>query len=97
MQGIYLHENRLSNNTVMLIYNSYVLTMLNICQDTFRGRVCECPLVDGVQFKGDGYTTCEGEMALSFTFMHAKLISKGFAISVPCLLPSLLCCVVHRV
>lgn len=29
-------------------------------QDTFRGRVCECPLVDGVQFKGDGYTTCEG-------------------------------------
>ncbi|KAI4367134.1 hypothetical protein MLD38_022904 [Melastoma candidum] len=29
------------------------------CKDTFRGRVCECPLVDGVQFKGDGYTTCE--------------------------------------
>ncbi|XP_019426567.1 PREDICTED: vacuolar-sorting receptor 1-like isoform X2 [Lupinus angustifolius] len=28
-------------------------------QDTFRGRLCECPLVDGVQFKGDGYTTCE--------------------------------------
>ncbi|KAI3497385.1 hypothetical protein L1887_39955 [Cichorium endivia] len=29
------------------------------CKDTFRGRVCECPLVDGVQFKGDGYTSCE--------------------------------------
>ncbi|KAJ9551869.1 hypothetical protein OSB04_015914 [Centaurea solstitialis] len=29
------------------------------CKDTFRGRVCECPLVDGVQFKGDGYTNCE--------------------------------------
>ncbi|KAL4581120.1 hypothetical protein LXL04_017329 [Taraxacum kok-saghyz] len=29
------------------------------CKDTFRGRVCECPLVDGVQFKGDGYTHCE--------------------------------------
>ncbi|CAH1444938.1 unnamed protein product [Lactuca virosa] len=28
------------------------------CKDTFRGRVCECPLVDGVQFKGDGYTSC---------------------------------------
>ncbi|KAI4375567.1 hypothetical protein MLD38_013422 [Melastoma candidum] len=32
---------------------------LTACKDTFRGRVCECPLVDGVQFKGDGYTTCE--------------------------------------
>lgn len=29
------------------------------CKDTFRGRVCQCPLVDGVQFQGDGYTTCE--------------------------------------
>ncbi|KAL5988193.1 Vacuolar-sorting receptor 1 [Asimina triloba] len=27
--------------------------------DTFRGRVCECPLVNGVQFKGDGYSSCE--------------------------------------
>jgi hypothetical protein len=31
-----------------------------ICQDTFRGRVCECPVAKGVQYKGDGYTTCEG-------------------------------------
>ncbi|CAH9116637.1 unnamed protein product [Cuscuta epithymum] len=30
------------------------------CKDTFRGRVCECPLVDGVQFKGDGYNSCYG-------------------------------------
>lgn len=29
-------------------------------QDTFRGRVCECPLVEGVQFEGDGYTDCQG-------------------------------------
>lgn len=29
------------------------------CKDTFRGRVCECPVVNGVQFKGDGYTSCE--------------------------------------
>ncbi|KAI3851138.1 hypothetical protein MKW98_008151, partial [Papaver atlanticum] len=28
-------------------------------QDTFRGRVCECPLVQGVQFKGDRYSSCE--------------------------------------
>ncbi|KAL3654541.1 Vacuolar-sorting receptor 6 [Castilleja foliolosa] len=28
------------------------------CKDTFRGRVCECPTVKGVQYKGDGYTLC---------------------------------------
>nr|CAB3500902.1 unnamed protein product [Digitaria exilis] len=30
------------------------------CKDTFRGRVCECPIVKGVKFVGDGYTHCEG-------------------------------------
>lgn len=34
-------------------------------QDTFRGRVCQCPLVDGVQFQGDGYTTCEGKWGMN--------------------------------
>ncbi|XP_022984499.1 vacuolar-sorting receptor 4-like [Cucurbita maxima] len=34
-------------------------TNLTACKDTYRGRVCECPLVDGVQLKGDGYTICE--------------------------------------
>ncbi|KAI5057605.1 hypothetical protein GOP47_0027620 [Adiantum capillus-veneris] len=29
------------------------------CKDTFRGRICECPIVQGVQFQGDGYTYCE--------------------------------------
>ncbi|KAK9152589.1 hypothetical protein Sjap_000069 [Stephania japonica] len=29
------------------------------CKDTFRGRVCECPAVYGVQYRGDGYTSCE--------------------------------------
>ncbi|KAF0913663.1 hypothetical protein E2562_023763 [Oryza meyeriana var. granulata] len=29
------------------------------CKDTFRGRVCECPVVKGVKFVGDGYTNCE--------------------------------------
>ncbi|KAK1385455.1 Vacuolar-sorting receptor 3-like protein [Heracleum sosnowskyi] len=32
---------------------------ITACKDTFRGRVCECPVVDGVQFKGDGYSSCE--------------------------------------
>ncbi|CAH8264765.1 unnamed protein product [Arabidopsis lyrata] len=29
------------------------------CKDTFRGRVCECPVFNGVQYKGDGYTSCK--------------------------------------
>ena len=29
-------------------------------QDTFRGRACECPIVNGVQLKGDGYRSCSG-------------------------------------
>lgn len=34
------------------------------CKDTFRGRVCECPVVQGVKFVGDGYTHCEASGAL---------------------------------
>ncbi|PSR98846.1 Vacuolar-sorting receptor 6 like [Actinidia chinensis var. chinensis] len=32
---------------------------ITACKDTFRGRVCECPSVNGVQYKGDGYTSCQ--------------------------------------
>ncbi|KAI3903267.1 hypothetical protein MKW98_031921 [Papaver atlanticum] len=31
---------------------------ITACKDTFRGKVCQCPLVDGVQFRGDGYSHC---------------------------------------
>ncbi|EFJ06539.1 hypothetical protein SELMODRAFT_269926 [Selaginella moellendorffii] len=34
-------------------------TNVTACKDTFRGRVCECPVVQGVQFDGDGYSHCE--------------------------------------
>ncbi|MBA0556089.1 hypothetical protein Goshw_023134 [Gossypium schwendimanii] len=34
---------------------------ITACRDTFRGRVCECPIVNGVKFSGDGYTHCEGQ------------------------------------
>ncbi|RDY06901.1 Vacuolar-sorting receptor 2 [Mucuna pruriens] len=33
---------------------------ITACRDTFRGRVCECPIVQNVKFFGDGYTHCEG-------------------------------------
>lgn len=32
---------------------------ITACKDTFRGRVCECPVVNGVQYEGDGYASCE--------------------------------------
>ncbi|GKV24531.1 hypothetical protein SLEP1_g34133 [Rubroshorea leprosula] len=32
---------------------------ITACKDTFRGRVCECPTVMGVQYRGDGYVSCE--------------------------------------
>ncbi|CAL9127806.1 unnamed protein product [Musa textilis] len=32
---------------------------ITACKDTFRGRICECPVVEGVKFVGDGYTRCE--------------------------------------
>jgi len=32
---------------------------ITACKDTFRGRVCECPIANGVQFQGDGYKYCE--------------------------------------
>ncbi|WOK96717.1 vacuolar-sorting receptor 1 [Canna indica] len=32
---------------------------ITACKDTFRGRICECPVVKGVKFVGDGYTHCE--------------------------------------
>ncbi|KAL0450901.1 UNVERIFIED_CONTAM: Vacuolar-sorting receptor 2 [Sesamum latifolium] len=37
---------------------------ITACRDTFRGRVCECPIVQGVKFTGDGYTHCEASGAL---------------------------------
>ncbi|BBN17312.1 hypothetical protein MPTK1_7g13540 [Marchantia polymorpha subsp. ruderalis] len=32
--------------------------LVTACRDTFKGRVCECPYYQGVQFKGDGYQSC---------------------------------------
>ncbi|KAI3666815.1 hypothetical protein L6452_41852 [Arctium lappa] len=38
---------------------------ITACKDTFRGRVCECPIVEGVKFIGDGYKHCEASVALN--------------------------------
>ncbi|KAG5379551.1 hypothetical protein IGI04_027393 [Brassica rapa subsp. trilocularis] len=37
---------------------------ITACRDTFRGRLCECPTVQGVKFSGDGYTHCKASGAL---------------------------------
>nr|CAB3488224.1 unnamed protein product [Digitaria exilis] len=34
-------------------------TNITACKDTYRGRICQCPVVDGVQYLGDGYTHCK--------------------------------------
>ncbi|KAG2607797.1 hypothetical protein PVAP13_4NG273100 [Panicum virgatum] len=34
-------------------------TNVTACRDTYRGRVCECPVVNGVRYEGDGYTDCQ--------------------------------------
>ncbi|XP_072073051.1 vacuolar-sorting receptor 2 isoform X1 [Arachis hypogaea] len=38
---------------------------ITACRDTFRGRVCECPVVQNVKFVGDGYTHCEEGLLLN--------------------------------
>jgi hypothetical protein len=35
-------------------------TNITACKDTYRGRICQCPVVGGVQYQGDGYTECKG-------------------------------------
>ncbi|CAN6236208.1 unnamed protein product [Urochloa humidicola] len=34
-------------------------TNITACKDTYRGRICQCPVVDGIQYQGDGYTDCK--------------------------------------
>ncbi|GJN39044.1 hypothetical protein PR202_gb28138 [Eleusine coracana subsp. coracana] len=34
-------------------------TNVTACRDTYRGRVCECPVMNGVRYEGDGYTDCK--------------------------------------
>lgn len=62
--------------TTMHVADACLILSLNFCpawakgsnciyvrmQDTFRGRVCECPIMKGVKFVGDGYTNCEGTL-----------------------------------
>ncbi|KAG5562412.1 hypothetical protein RHGRI_005221 [Rhododendron griersonianum] len=54
-------------------------TNISACQDTFRGRVCQCPLVSGVQFEGDGYNSCQARNASKFgwfvTFLVLAIVS----------------------
>ncbi|XP_047066458.1 vacuolar-sorting receptor 1-like [Lolium rigidum] len=55
-QDIQTNQCLENNGGCWLDHNSNNFTA---CKDTFRGRVCECPIVNGVKFVGDGYTHCE--------------------------------------
>ncbi|KAG6424980.1 hypothetical protein SASPL_115403 [Salvia splendens] len=48
---------------------------ITACKDTFRGRVCECPIVNGVQLKGDGYRSCSGMPFI----LHVQQVALGDA------------------
>ncbi|MBA0755421.1 hypothetical protein Gogos_022190, partial [Gossypium gossypioides] len=74
---------------------------ITACRDTFRGRVCECPIVNGVKFSGDGYTHCEASGALQCEINNggcwretqegktysACLVSSSLSVSSPSLFP----------
>ncbi|KAG1365137.1 vacuolar-sorting receptor 6 [Cocos nucifera] len=49
---------------------------LNItaCKDTFRGRICKCPTVNGVRYEGDGYTSCQGKNMSRFGWFLMILV-----------------------
>jgi hypothetical protein len=80
-----LHARYLLSCGVRFLLKIWIISLLclacayNNCsvnmQDTFRGRVCECPVVKGVKFIGDGYTHCEGMLQgimihlLAFSFL----------------------------
>lgn len=46
----------------LICYSKRSINYVLMLQDTFRGRVCQCPIVQGVKFLGDGYTHCEGKI-----------------------------------
>ncbi|KAE8698029.1 Vacuolar-sorting receptor 1 [Hibiscus syriacus] len=74
-----IQTNRCSENNGGCWEDS--IANITACRDTFRGRVCECPVVNGVKYSGDGYTLCESKSIslarkeLSFqTHNHRKII-----------------------
>ncbi|KAK8556086.1 hypothetical protein V6N13_070155 [Hibiscus sabdariffa] len=55
--------------------------------DTFRGRVCECPVVNGVKYSGDGYTHCESEsVSLARKELDVQAHNQGKIIAWPIIL-----------
>ncbi|RZS10803.1 hypothetical protein BHM03_00042076, partial [Ensete ventricosum] len=49
-------------------------------QDTFHGRLCECPVVEGVKFVGDGYTHCKASDQPYISFLQSYMDSEIRAI-----------------
>ncbi|KAB1221572.1 Vacuolar-sorting receptor 6 [Morella rubra] len=52
---------------------------ITACKDTFRGRVCECPVIKGVEYRGDGYTSCEERSGSKFSWFVAFLVLAAVA------------------
>ncbi|KAK8511048.1 hypothetical protein V6N11_046373 [Hibiscus sabdariffa] len=60
---------------------------ISACRDTFRGRVCECPVVNGVKYSGDGYTHCKSEsISLARKELGVQAHNQGKIIAWPIIL-----------
>ena len=60
----------LDDKVIFVFFSCYLFSHF---QDTFRGRVCECPFVNGVQFEGDGYSSCKGEIWSQLVYLISSL------------------------
>jgi hypothetical protein len=69
-------QESLSSYYVFMFYDFVFGVDHFVAQDTFRGRICACPLVEGVQFEGDGYSNCQGNnIAQCMTYLPTNLMS----------------------
>ncbi|RWV83936.1 hypothetical protein GW17_00054395, partial [Ensete ventricosum] len=71
---------------MLLFYQLLLLTIGSIevsvlsNHDTFHGRLCECPVVEGVKFVGDGYTHCKASDQPYISFLQSYMDSEIRAI-----------------
>ena len=47
-------------------------------QDTYKGRICECPPAHGIQYSRDGYTSCHHTPFLHPPSHSLSIVSTSF-------------------
>lgn len=59
---------------LIFVFAAYDYIFYVFLQDTFRGRICECPIVHGVQYTGDGYTSCKRMHSIKIWLFNLVLV-----------------------